>query len=170
MKLCWEAGFLSVSVYELHSCLLSSFCGDVRSCLILLKRVLLKFNICHLVLACSFTVTGLKYNLKLKSQSHTSISAFLFYYYVYLYWFLDSLLPSKGESGLGKSTLINSLFLTDLYPERIIPGAAGKTQICDWPSHYRKQKNSCKAVLYEVHADMQEHVVVINYSKGKTTK
>ncbi|XP_010168142.1 septin-2 isoform X1 [Antrostomus carolinensis] len=29
-----------------------------------------------------------------------------------------------GESGLGKSTLINSLFLTDLYPERIIPGAA----------------------------------------------
>ncbi|KAL1790947.1 septin-2 [Sigmodon hispidus] len=25
-----------------------------------------------------------------------------------------------GESGLGKSTLINSLFLTDLYPERII--------------------------------------------------
>lgn len=34
---------------------------------------------------------------------------------------------SKGESGLGKSTLINSLFLTDLYPERIIPGAAGET-------------------------------------------
>ncbi|XP_061695219.1 septin-2 isoform X2 [Syngnathoides biaculeatus] len=32
-----------------------------------------------------------------------------------------------GESGLGKSTLINSLFLTDLYPERIIPGAAGRT-------------------------------------------
>uniref|UniRef100_A0A2K6AFP0 Septin 2 n=1 Tax=Mandrillus leucophaeus TaxID=9568 RepID=A0A2K6AFP0_MANLE len=31
-----------------------------------------------------------------------------------------------GESGLGKSTLINSLFLTDLYPERVIPGAAGK--------------------------------------------
>uniref|UniRef100_A0A672LJM3 Septin-7 n=1 Tax=Sinocyclocheilus grahami TaxID=75366 RepID=A0A672LJM3_SINGR len=26
-----------------------------------------------------------------------------------------------GESGLGKSTLINSLFLTDLYPERYIP-------------------------------------------------
>ena len=31
----------------------------------------------------------------------------------------------QGESGLGKSTLINSLFLTDLYPERVIPGAAG---------------------------------------------
>lgn len=34
----------------------------------------------------------------------------------------------EGESGLGKSTLINSLFLTDLYPERVIPGAAG-TQV-----------------------------------------
>ncbi|XP_041456117.1 septin-2B-like isoform X1 [Lytechinus variegatus] len=31
-----------------------------------------------------------------------------------------------GESGLGKSTLINSLFLTDLYPERHIPSAAEK--------------------------------------------
>ncbi|XP_043378409.1 septin-2 isoform X2 [Chelonia mydas] len=34
----------------------------------------------------------------------------------------------QGESGLGKSTLINSLFLTDLYPERIIPGAAEKIE------------------------------------------
>ena len=31
--------------------------------------------------------------------------------------------PSAGETGLGKSTLVNSLFLTDLYPERIIPAA-----------------------------------------------
>lgn len=31
-----------------------------------------------------------------------------------------------GESGLGKSTLVNSLFLTDLYPERVIPDAIGK--------------------------------------------
>ncbi|XP_067614321.1 septin-1-like [Eurosta solidaginis] len=28
-----------------------------------------------------------------------------------------------GESGLGKSTLVNILFLTDLYPERVIPDA-----------------------------------------------
>ncbi|KAJ7309682.1 hypothetical protein JRQ81_007741 [Phrynocephalus forsythii] len=35
---------------------------------------------------------------------------------------------SEGESGLGKSTLINSLFLTDLYPERYIPGAAEKIE------------------------------------------
>ncbi|KAK0145878.1 Septin-2 [Merluccius polli] len=33
-----------------------------------------------------------------------------------------------GESGLGKSTLINSLFLTDLYPERYVPGAAEKIE------------------------------------------
>ncbi|XP_050408823.1 septin-2B [Patella vulgata] len=31
-----------------------------------------------------------------------------------------------GESGLGKSTLVNSLFLTDLYPERHIPTASDK--------------------------------------------
>ncbi|CAG0889343.1 unnamed protein product [Cyprideis torosa] len=31
-----------------------------------------------------------------------------------------------GESGLGKSTLINSMFLTDLYPDRIIPSAEDK--------------------------------------------
>ncbi|XP_064459523.1 septin-1-like [Ornithodoros turicata] len=31
-----------------------------------------------------------------------------------------------GESGLGKSTLVNSLFLTDLYPERQIPDASEK--------------------------------------------
>ncbi|KAG1659470.1 Septin-2 [Nymphon striatum] len=31
-----------------------------------------------------------------------------------------------GESGLGKSTLINSLFLTDLYPDREIPSVSDK--------------------------------------------
>ncbi|MGH0145760.1 UNVERIFIED_CONTAM: hypothetical protein FKN15_034720 [Acipenser sinensis] len=35
---------------------------------------------------------------------------------------------TSSESGLGKSTLINSLFLTDLYPERYIPGAAEKIE------------------------------------------
>lgn len=37
-----------------------------------------------------------------------------------------------GESGLGKSTLVNSLFLTDLYPERVIPDAIGKLQISSY--------------------------------------
>ncbi|XP_053219552.1 septin-1 isoform X2 [Podarcis raffonei] len=31
-----------------------------------------------------------------------------------------------GESGLGKSTLVNSLFLTDLYKDRILPDAQGR--------------------------------------------
>ncbi|CAG0892072.1 unnamed protein product [Darwinula stevensoni] len=33
-----------------------------------------------------------------------------------------------GEAGLGKTTLVNSLFLTDLYPERVVPSAAEKIQ------------------------------------------
>jgi len=33
-----------------------------------------------------------------------------------------------GETGLGKSTLVNSLFLTDLYPERIIPAAGDRVK------------------------------------------
>ncbi len=40
-----------------------------------------------------------------------------------------------GESGLGKSTLVNSLFLTDLYPERIIPDAVGKQKLFTFISH-----------------------------------
>lgn len=33
---------------------------------------------------------------------------------------------SLGESGLGKSTLVNSLFLTDLYKDRTLLNAEGK--------------------------------------------
>uniref|UniRef100_A0A286XEQ5 Septin-2 n=1 Tax=Cavia porcellus TaxID=10141 RepID=A0A286XEQ5_CAVPO len=40
----------------------------------------------------------------------------------------EFMLMVVGESGLGKSTLINSLFLTDLYPERNIPGGAEKIE------------------------------------------
>ena len=32
---------------------------------------------------------------------------------------------SVGESGLGKSTLINSLFLSDLYPDKKLPELKG---------------------------------------------
>jgi septin family protein len=31
-----------------------------------------------------------------------------------------------GESGLGKSTLVNSLFLSDLYNDRVVPDVSGK--------------------------------------------
>lgn len=34
--------------------------------------------------------------------------------------------PLAGESGLGKSTLVNSLFLTDLYRDRKLLSAEGK--------------------------------------------
>ena len=34
-----------------------------------------------------------------------------------------------GESGLGKSTLINTLFLTDLYKDRVIPNVNGSIPI-----------------------------------------
>merc|ERR1719495_2579301 len=33
-----------------------------------------------------------------------------------------------GESGLGKSTLINSLFLTNLYPDRNVPTAQDRVK------------------------------------------
>lgn len=49
--------------------------------------------------------------VKIKENSFSFMSLFIYFF--------------SGESGLGKSTLINSLFLTDLYPERYIPGAAG---------------------------------------------
>jgi septin 2 len=43
-------------------------------------------------------------------------------HFLIFYWWILFL---SGESGLGKATLINSLFLTDLYPERHISSAQG---------------------------------------------
>lgn len=37
-----------------------------------------------------------------------------------------SVFLSEGESGLGKSTLVNSLFLTDLYKDRKLLNAEGE--------------------------------------------
>lgn len=42
---------------------------------------------------------------------------------------------SVGESGLGKSTLVNSLFLTDIYKDRKVPNAQGEISViilCMW--------------------------------------
>lgn len=43
-----------------------------------------------------------------------------------------------GESGLGKSTLINSLFMTDLYQDRKPLGVEGKRNT---DQRYRKQSH-----------------------------
>lgn len=48
-----------------------------------------------------------------------------------------------GESGLGKSTLVNSLFLTDLYPERVIPDAIGIYKYTILPYIYNRQGRRC---------------------------
>ncbi|XP_072517486.1 septin-5-like isoform X2 [Salminus brasiliensis] len=42
--------------------------------------------------------------------------------------------PAKGESGLGKSTLINTLYLQDLYKDRALYDARGKQSILSWKS------------------------------------
>ena len=60
-------------------------------------------------------------------ESSVGVSCLAQTRYVYIVFTLISDLAS-GESGLGKSTLVNSLFLTDLYPERQIPPAAGEQQ------------------------------------------
>lgn len=41
----------------------------------------------------------------------------------------DFTLLVVGESGLGKSTLVNSLFLGDLYKDRKVPDVGGKCVI-----------------------------------------
>lgn len=40
-----------------------------------------------------------------------------------------SIVCDLGESGLGKSTLVNSLFLTDLYKDRKLLNAEGKNSL-----------------------------------------
>lgn len=53
-----------------------------------------------------------------------------------------------GESGLGKSTLVNSLFLTDLYPERVIPDAIGKFYFCTYICIYIYSLNIVSNLLF----------------------
>ena len=45
---------------------------------------------------------------------------------IFFFYLLNEI---EGESGLGKSTLINSLFLTDLYTDRKLPKAAGEVYL-----------------------------------------
>ena len=43
----------------------------------------------------------------------------------------DFTLMVVGEAGLGKSTMVNSLFLTDLYKDRKVTSAEGKVRPSD---------------------------------------
>ncbi len=43
---------------------------------------------------------------------------------------------SIGESGLGKSTLVDSLFLTSLYNDRKVPAAIGMCLVCFHPLNH----------------------------------
>ena len=52
-----------------------------------------------------------------------------------------------GESGLGKSTLIDSLFLTDLYPDRVVP-AAEVILISDWLIQFNTYLRLIDKILY----------------------
>lgn len=75
-----------------------------------------------------------------------------------------------GESGLGKSTLINTLFLTDLYKDRVIPSVNGMIiafcDCCFWSPCYLEFWWICidciaelvnKTTSIEVHtADIEE--------------
>lgn len=54
-----------------------------------------------------------------------------------------------GESGLGKSTLIDSLFLTDLYLNRKIPRVSGEFLILSYTVVHVQQYTVWKASLHQ---------------------
>lgn len=62
----------------------------------------------------------------------------------------DFTLMVVGESGLGKSTLVNSLFLSDLYKDRKIPDVSGR---CGF-SHEQTVYIKSPCLLFEL-ADFQ---------------
>lgn len=69
----------------------------------------------------------------------------------------DFTLMVVGESGLGKSTLVNSLFLSDLYKDRRIPEAIGKCWerivrllFLLWLLYERKKKHASKQFIRQI--------------------
>lgn len=59
-----------------------------------------------------------------------------------------------GESGLGKSTLVNSLFLTDLYPERVIPDSVGELR---YPISIAVGVDFCFFLIYSIESPLQRN-------------
>lgn len=57
---------------------------------------------------------------------------------------------------MGKSTLINSLFLTDLYPERYIPGAAGILPSAHTQTHMHAYTYACIHIHKSAHCNTRE--------------
>ena len=63
-------------------------------------------------------------------NSHLWLSVWFFFVFLFVSLRLFSCCRHTGESGLGKATLVNSLFLTDLYPERHILTGQGSISFC----------------------------------------
>lgn len=73
--------------------------------------------------------------------------------YLFLFPNSQTLCPILGESGLGKSTLINSLFLTDLYSK-------------DYPGPSQRIKKTVQVRTLQ----MLQHCKVVTFSSTDTTK
>ena len=68
-----------------------------------------------------------------------------------------------GESGLGKSTLVNSLFLSDLYSNRKIPPVderAGRTTEIEKTTMEIEEKG-VKVILYNLELTLNRYYIEI---------
>lgn len=68
-----------------------------------------------------------------------------------------------GESGLGKSTLVNTLFLADLYQDRVIPPVEGMYRVSFSPSARRDQREITAIIK------MMMIIVMVSERLTKTT-
>lgn len=63
----------------------------------------------------------------------------------------DLVLVCAGESGMGKSTLVNSLFLTDLYKDRKLLNAEGE-------SLFIARSESCRGLYLSLYIERRHRV------------
>lgn len=69
-----------------------------------------------------------------------------------------------GESGLGKSTLVNTLFLADLYQDRVIPPVEGMYRVVSFPPSARRDQREITAII-----KMMMIIVMVSERLTKTT-